>query len=272
VALAAVPLNAGGKSGAGAGKPLPSSLVSAALLGAAVSIPAISGAPPTVTLSCGALALAGLLPRWLGHPFPRLEAGLIPLVLAMGLAGVLGPQPTRHDLISGVVNRPKFLIRQAMTLEEEGRTSEAVAAYRRVLEADPGRAAVHARLGELLWSHEGDSAGAMEAFRRAIALNPPEVAARHQLARLLLDDDRAGEAAVILQEARHHAPRLAVLVRDHAEALSRLPEQRAAAMEAWREYLDLSQGQPEERLQRVRARSQLRALEAGEGAPGVSTD
>jgi len=169
VALAAVAVNAGRRAGTGSVPRLPSPLVSVALLGAAVSLPAVSGAPPAVALSCGALALAGLLPRWLGQPYPRLEAGLIPLVLAMGLAGVLGPQATRHDLISGVVNRPKFMIRQAMTLEEQGQASDAVAAYRRVLEIDPGRAAVHARLGELLWSHEGDAAGAMEAFRRAIA-------------------------------------------------------------------------------------------------------
>jgi tetratricopeptide (TPR) repeat protein len=277
VALAALSVvlgrPAGGVSAAGPVSHRRSALVSLALLGAAVSLPAISGAPPAVVFSCGALALAALLPRWLGLPFPRLEMGLVPLILAMALAGILGTPVTRHDLITGVLGRPKFIIRQAMSLEDSGRVSEAVAAYRRVLEIEPDRPAVHTRLGDLLWQHEDDPAGAMEAFRQAIALDPSEVAARHHLALLLLEEDRPAEAAGILQAARRHAPRLTVLAYDHAEALSRAPDRQAEAMVAWREYLELSQGQPEERLQRIRARSRLRALESGETSrPGPSRD
>jgi tetratricopeptide (TPR) repeat protein len=238
-----------------------------AVLGAALAIPLAAGAPAATSASCAAVALAALIPRLVRRPLPRLEAAVLPLALALGIAGSLSAPTTRAALVSTVVNRPKFLIVQAMALEREGRVEAAIAAYRRALERDPARPAVYARLGELLWLHQGDATRAREAYRTAIALDPSEVAARHHLALLLLEEGEAAEAARLLAEARSRAPRLAVLALDHAEALSRLPEQRRAAISAWRDYLALSAGRPEEEQHRIRARSRLRALES-ESASG----
>jgi tetratricopeptide (TPR) repeat protein len=146
-----------------------------------------------------------------------------------------------------------------MALEGAGRFDEAIAAWQRAIEREPGWAAARARLGELLWSRRGDLAGAESALRAACALDPAAVAARQQLGLVLLEQGRQREALGPLEQAAALAPDHPVVLRTWAEALSAMPERSRQAAEVWRRYLEASRDWPAEERHRAAARDRLRA-------------
>ncbi len=232
---------------------------------AALALPVAGGAPAAVVVACGIAALAALLPRLAGRRLGWLEGLALPGLLALGLAGVLVPEEGRSALVTQVLHRPKFLIGQAMDLEASGRHAEAVAAYRRALAVDPGRAPVLARLGEILWLRLDQPEAAREAYGAALAADPDQIPARQQLASLLLQEGDPGAAAAVLAPGLERRPDHALLLRTLALALERIPGRRLEAADAWRRYLQASDVEPGTEAERAHARSRLRSLE--EDAP-----
>jgi tetratricopeptide (TPR) repeat protein len=77
---------------------------------------------------------------------------------------------------------------------EEDSPEEAMAAYRRALEIEPGLADAHVNLGRLL--HErGETAGAERHYRMALAARPDDTTAAYNLGVVLQDLGRLREAA-----------------------------------------------------------------------------
>jgi tetratricopeptide (TPR) repeat protein len=257
--------------GAAAGPPLairdkaPLVLLPAGLLTVALGFAA---APAAALAGLGAVG-AALLPRLLGHRRPTLES--VAWVLALALVG--GSSLTRMEttiaLATETTSRAKFLIGRGMEAEEAHRYKEAAALYRRALERDPGRAAVHARLGEILWQHLDDPAAAREQFRLARALDPDDLASLTQLAALVREDGKIDEALKILRHALDVAPNEPSLWWEYAGTLARLPGGRGAEMGALETYLQRSAGQEAETEFRQHARRRLRELTAAgdDGAP-----
>jgi tetratricopeptide (TPR) repeat protein len=95
----------------------------------------------------------------------------------------------------------------AVALEED-QPQEAVDAYRRVLDLDPGLAAAHLNLGRLL--HEGgDPAGAEKNYRQALAIRSDDALAAYNLGVALQDQRRPEEAVAAYERALAQDPALA---------------------------------------------------------------
>jgi tetratricopeptide (TPR) repeat protein len=228
---------------------------------AAAAVPVIAGAGAPTAALCVGLVVAALLPRLFGRSLVVAEALALVAALTVGFNGALGTPATKDALIASAIERPKWVIREAMVLEEAGKYDEAISTYRRALRLDPSRAVVHARIGSILWSKQGRTEEAAAELQRACELDPGEVAARQQLGLLLLRQGRTDQAVVWLEQAARLAPKHPLVVRSYAEALSILPDRRRDAAEAWRSYLDVSRGHPDERPHREHAESMLERLE-----------
>lgn len=124
--------------------------------------------------------------------------------------------------------------------EEEGRWLQAEAAYRRVLQLDPGFAEAHFNLGNILRGR-GQLAAAAEAYRRAAehAAEPPlKVAAFYNLAYVLDEQGLFAPAAQALQQCLELDAHCADACFNLAMCYERLQQHRQAA-EMWRRYLRL---------------------------------
>lgn len=240
-------------------------LLPAGLLAAALGFPT----PPAATLAGLGAVGAALLPRLLGRRQPALES--VAWVLALALVGgaSLASMDTTTALATETTSRAKFLIGRGMEAEDAQRYEEAAVLYRRSLLQDPGRAAAHARLAEILWQHLNEPAAATEQFRRALDLDPDDLASLTQLARLLRTDGRIDEALVLLRHALDVAPGLPSLWWEYAGTLARLPAARNEEMAALETYMERSAGQKAEEGFRLHARQRLRLLTAAgeDGSP-----
>ena len=88
----------------------------------------------------------------------------------------------------------------AVAAARERRPADAVAHYRRAVEARPDVWNWHAELGDLLWAH-GRAAAAEPHYRRAVELNPAEPVVRNSLANVLTRLERSAEARRELETA-----------------------------------------------------------------------
>ncbi|MCK6454065.1 MAG: tetratricopeptide repeat protein [Alphaproteobacteria bacterium] len=106
-------------------------------------------------------------------------------------------------------------LRDAAALLRRGRAGEAVAAYRRIVKANPDNPEAHHNLGVALRA-DGRGEEAIGAYRRALELRPGYAAAHHHLAQALDASARPMEAL------KHHfqAFRLASDRSDFAQALA----------------------------------------------------
>lgn len=97
---------------------------------------------------------------------------------------------------------------RGMELEDEGEPEEAMSAYRRALEIEPGFADAHLDLGRLL--HErGEVAQAERHYRQALAARPEDATAAFNVGVALQDQERLSEAAEAYQAALAIDPDLA---------------------------------------------------------------
>lgn len=119
----------------------------------------------------------------------ELKAGLSTLVRPSPMPG----QPSADEWFD-----------QAWDLEVSS-PSEAEAAYRRAIEADPQHVDAHVNLGRLL--HErGELSTAEDHYRRAVAVDPSHALAWFNLGVLLEDQERLEEAAAAYQSCIAHDP------------------------------------------------------------------
>jgi tetratricopeptide (TPR) repeat protein len=75
---------------------------------------------------------------------------------------------------------PDYLVLLAEALSQEGRTDEAMQAYRRATEVDPGNSAAHYALGSLLVA-EGRTDEGLAAWRAALEVDPMNFTLRKQI-------------------------------------------------------------------------------------------
>lgn len=107
----------------------------------------------------------------------------------------------------------------AMRLSE-GQIERALTAFRRARDLDPKDPEVRYNLG-MVYSRMGESGQAADAFRAAVGLKPEMETAYLGLAKALVEDDRFGEARLVLNEFLIRFPR-SPLHRRAQEALAQL--------------------------------------------------
>ncbi len=130
-----------------------------------------------------------------------------------GRPGGAAPAPPRIGGRSGAA--ALTALRDAAALLRRGRAGDAVAAYRRIVKADPDNPEAHHNLGVALRA-DGRGEEAIGAYRRALELRPGYAAAHHHLAQAL------DAAARPMEALKHHfqAFRLASDRTDFAQALA----------------------------------------------------
>lgn len=129
---------------------------------------------------------------------------------------------------------------QGWELEEEEAPEEAIAAYRRALEIEPGLADAHVNLGRLL--HErGKAAEAESHYRQALAARPDDTTAAFNLGVALQDLGRLRDAASAYETALAIDSSLADAHYNLAGIYEELGE-REAAFRHLRTYRTLIQG------------------------------
>lgn len=120
---------------------------------------------------------------------------------------------------------------------DAGAGDEAIQAYRRALELDPGLAAAHTNLGNLHY-HRGERGPARECYRAACALEPEQPQARFNLANLLEEDGDLDMAIAEYRRALAHDPEFADAHFNLALTLERVGS-RVQALVHWRRYVEL---------------------------------
>ncbi len=150
----------------------------------------------------------------------------------------------------------------------ENRSYEAMEAFRRAVDAEPGNADAHTQLA-LVLEARGKTDDALEHFRRAIAIEPLHRQANWLLGRSLMNAGDVTGAIVHLEKLRGlKDPSAPGILRDLARALER-DRQIAEAETVWREAFDLA-GRFGDDAVRVSARTALKRLEREAGSDGVS--
>ncbi|MGQ9370476.1 tetratricopeptide repeat protein [Azospirillum sp. ST 5-10] len=126
------------------------------------------------------------------------------------------PSPQRASALrrSAHADRLARLFARASGLAGEGRLDDAVAAYRRLLAADPGHAEAYNNLGSVL-DAQGHHAAAVAAYRRVLRLGRDHPAVHYNIGSTLNRAGRRTAAARSLRRALALAP-------DYAEAHNNL--------------------------------------------------
>lgn len=169
--------------------------------------------------------LLGLAYRELGQRDQARDA-----LAASGDRAVVLPDPLMAEIAR--LDTGAYLSR-AVAARRAGNLEEAIALYRKAVEAEPTSASHRRGLAETL-AVAGDAAAAVQELQRAIELAPDEARGYRQLGRLLLLAGRAQESLKYLEKAATLTPgdsdaqlnlgrNLAVLQR-HEEALGRYDE------------------------------------------------
>lgn len=117
---------------------------------------------------------------------------------------------TSASVLLGCAQQPHELSRddydRAVSLSKEGRTNEAMAAYREAIAADPRSADAYNNLGALLFN-AGQTPAAIAEYQRALALRPDFAEARNNLGVALLSSSRTAEAVGEFRRAVAVKPR-----------------------------------------------------------------
>jgi tetratricopeptide (TPR) repeat protein len=118
-----------------------------------------------------------------------------------------------------------------------GREAEAILAYEQALAADPGLAAAHTNLGNLLYRQD-QTESAQQHYELACSLDPNQVEARYNLANI---HEERGDVEMAIAEYRlalHAAPDFADAHFNLALTLERVGS-RVQARNHWQRFLDL---------------------------------
>lgn len=90
-------------------------------------------------------------------------------------------------------NLPANMFEVGLRLHQNGEYEQALAAYRTVLETDPGSAPVHYNIGQI-YQVRGDLAGAIAEYDKALQTNPDLVAAIYNRALAYRDQGKNADA------------------------------------------------------------------------------
>ncbi|MFL5339341.1 MAG: tetratricopeptide repeat protein, partial [Gemmataceae bacterium] len=113
----------------------------------------------------------------------------------------LGPaEQVCRQMLSAAPNNPDGWRVLGDACKAQGKTDDAINAYRRALELQPGQARVHHSLG-ILFSGQKNPAAAEEQFRRAIALQPDHARGFNNLGHVLSELGRLPEAVTSYEQA-----------------------------------------------------------------------
>ncbi len=147
------------------------------------------------------------------------------------------------------------LFARGVMLEDEPQTlAEAMAAYARVLELDPGHAAAHINLGTLYYNRQ-DYNLAESHYRKAIEADPRYALAHFDLGNVLDETGRIEEAVQSYRTALLLVPTYADAHYNLALAFEKMRQFRRALVH-WRAYLRLDQSGPWS----VHARNQVQRI------------
>jgi tetratricopeptide (TPR) repeat protein len=148
---------------------------------------------------------------------------------------------------------------QGISLEEDPSTqTEAMAAYHRVLEVEPGHAAAHINLGTLYYNRQ-EFGLAEKHYRRAIEADSRYALAYFDLGNVLDETGRVQEAIQTYKTAIQLAPTYADAHYNLALAYEKLRQPRKA-LKHWQAYVKLDTAGPWS----VHARSQIKRILQGE--------
>jgi tetratricopeptide (TPR) repeat protein len=149
---------------------------------------------------------------------------------------------------------------KAISLEEDPVSQrEAIEAYKKTLEFDPGHAAAHINLGTLHYNRQ-DYVEAEEHYRQAVAVDPRYALAYFDLGNVLDETGRLQEAIQAYKQAIQLAPTYADAHYNLALAYEKLKHPRKA-LAHWRAYVRLDTSGPWS----IHARNQIRKTLADEG-------
>jgi tetratricopeptide (TPR) repeat protein len=152
------------------------------------------------------------------------------------------------------------LFAQGIALEEDPNTQvQAVAAYQRVLELDPGHAAAHINLGTLHYNRQ-DYTLSEKHYRAAIAIDPRYALAYFDLGNVLDETGRVAEAIQAYNTALQLAPTYGDAHYNVALAYEKVREPRKA-LKHWRAYVKLDTSGP----WAVHARNQIQLILQADG-------
>lgn len=149
---------------------------------------------------------------------------------------------------------------RGVALEEDPRSqSEAIAAYRKVLDLDPGHAAAYINLGTLYYNRQ-DYAKAESHYRRAVEVDPRYALAYFDLGNVLDETGRVADAINAYKTALQLAPTYADAHYNLALAYEKARQSRAA-LRHWRAYVRLDSSGP----WATHAKNQIRRILDNEG-------
>lgn len=164
------------------------------------------------------------------------------------------PEPTPRE------NEVAAWFAQGISLEEDpSRQTEAMAAYHRVLEVEPGHAAAHINLGTLYYNRQ-EFALAEKHYRQAIEADSRYALAYFDLGNVLDETGRVQEAIQTYKTALQLAPTYADAHYNLALAYEKLRQPRKA-LKHWQAYVKLDTSGPWS----VHARSQIKRILQAEG-------
>ena len=132
---------------------------------------------------------------------------------------------------------------RGVALEEDPRSqAEAIAAYRKVLELDPGHAAAYINLGTLYYNRQ-DYARAESHYRKAVEVDPRYALGYFDLGNVLDETGRIAEAIDAYKTALQLAPTYADAHYNLALAYEKTRQPRPA-LQHWRAYVRLDSSGP----------------------------
>ncbi|HEX3822417.1 MAG TPA: tetratricopeptide repeat protein [Candidatus Sulfotelmatobacter sp.] len=162
------------------------------------------------------------------------------------------PSPREHEVASWFAH--------GISLEEDPNTqTEAIAAYHKVLDLDPGHAAAHINLGTLYYNCQ-DFGRAEKHYRHAIEADPRYALAYFDLGNVLDETGRVQEAVQTYKTALQLAPTYADAHYNLALAYEKMREPRKA-LKHWQAYVRLDTSGPWS----VHARSQIKRILQADG-------
>lgn len=147
-----------------------------------------------------------------------------------------------------------------VALEEDPRSqAEAIAAYRKVLDLDPGHAAAYINLGTLYYNRQ-DYPRAESHYRKAVEVDPRYALAYFDLGNVLDETGRVADAINAYKTALQLAPTYADAHYNLALAYEKTRQSRAA-LQHWRAYVRLDSSGP----WATHAKNQIRRILDNEG-------
>jgi tetratricopeptide (TPR) repeat protein len=165
-------------------------------------------------------------------------------------------------------NNVNDIFARGISLEEDpNNQAQAIAAYEKVLELDPGHAAAHINLGTLYYNRQ-DYAAAESHYRAAIKIDPRYALAYFDLGNVLDETGRVAEAIQTYGTALQLAPTYADAHYNLALAYEKVKEPRKA-LRHWQAYVKLDSTGPwavhaRNQIQRILRMDGLRLVTGGQ--------